>query len=161
MSAGNAASAPAPDGDVEKLAPKFRSAVDRAIVLCTQDRLNAVVYEALRSEELQSLYYQRGRTIIPPAEIVTNARSQLYSWHGFGLAVDVIHATKRWGASEQWFEQVAAHFRTVGCRWGGEWRQRDLPHFQWGLCKPSPSDRARELLATGGLAAVWRAVDAL
>lgn len=157
MSAGNV---PLVDRDLEKLAPKFRRSVLSAIASCNILGLDAFVYEAYRSPELQALYYARGRTIIPPTKPVTNAKSNLYSWHGYGLAVDVISRTKGWDRPEDWWEGVAHEFELEGCKWGGLWRQRDLPHMQWGLCKPSPSDRARELLRQGGKEAVWVAVGA-
>jgi peptidoglycan L-alanyl-D-glutamate endopeptidase CwlK len=150
----------APDHDLSKLAPKFREAVERALKRCDEKQLNAKVFEANRSAELQESYYERGRTQIPPTSTVTNAKSNLFSWHGYGLAVDVIHRELEWNAPQAWFEEVAGCFRAEGCRWGGEWKFKDLPHFQWGLCKPSPSDLARSLLASGGLQAVWEAVDA-
>lgn len=159
MSAGAGAKAKVTN-DIATLAPRFAAAVTEALAACKANGLDAVVYEAYRSAELQELYYERGRTQIPPAGTVTNARSNLYSWHGYGLAVDVIHATKEWDAPESWFAAVAVHFRASGCRWGGEWKFKDLPHFQWGLCKPSPSDNARAILAAGGAEAVWRAVGA-
>ncbi|MEO8561805.1 MAG: M15 family metallopeptidase [bacterium] len=142
------------------LAPRFREAVEQAIALAHARDLNARVYESYRSAELQTVYYARGRTVIPPSGIVTNARSNLSSWHGFGLAVDVVHATKGWDVSDEWFARLAQCFRETGCRWGGEWKMKDLPHFQWGLCKPSPSDRARALFSAGGMPAVWAAVGA-
>ncbi len=150
-----------PDRDVGKLAPRFREAVEAALADCAAQGLDAFVYEAVRSEELQAHYYERGRTIIPPTRPVTNARSALYGWHYYGLAVDVISRTKLWGAGDGWFREVADIFKAHGCKWGGDWKQRDLPHFQWGACKPSPSDRARELLAEGGRQAVWQAVGAM
>jgi peptidoglycan L-alanyl-D-glutamate endopeptidase CwlK len=160
MSAGPHHAQPMPDPDVDALAPKFSEAVKRALKRCADAGLDAIVYEANRSAELQELYYARGRTQIPPTSTVTNARSNLFSWHGYGLAVDVIHRVKGWDASEEWFRQVATHFRAEGCRWGGEWKFKDLPHFQWALCKPSPSELARSLLSSGGMEAVWKAVDA-
>jgi hypothetical protein len=45
--------------------------------------------------------------------------------------------------------------------WGGDWTHPDTPHFQWGACKPSPSDRARQLLDAGGVRAVWAEVGAV
>jgi peptidoglycan L-alanyl-D-glutamate endopeptidase CwlK len=153
-------SAPVPSNDLDRLAPKFRAAVEQALVFCKQDGLDAVVYEAYRSDELQALYFARGRTQVPPTDTVTNASSNLFSWHGYGLAVDVIHAKQHWDAPRAWFETVARWFRQCGCRWGGEWTKPDLPHFQWGLCKPSPSHVARELIASGGVQAVWDAVGA-
>lgn len=146
--------------DLAVLAPRFRLAVETAIAACRDANLDAMVYESYRSPALQAEYYSRGRTKIPPHGTVTNARSNLYSWHGYGLAVDVISESAGWDKPEQWFTDVAEHFRAAGCRWGGEWKMKDLPHFQWALCKPSPSDRARELIAMGGQATVWEVVGA-
>lgn len=160
MSAGASTAALAVNCDLNALAPTFRFAVERALDTCAARGRDAIVYEANRSLELQQEYYKRGRTEIPPSATVTNAPTNLFSWHGFGLAVDVISRANEWDAPREWFADVAACFREQGCRWGGEWTKPDLPHFQWGMCKPSPSDRARELLATGGMSAVWEAVGA-
>jgi peptidoglycan L-alanyl-D-glutamate endopeptidase CwlK len=141
----------------------FREAVQQAIEDCRVQGLDPLVYEGYRSQELQALYYARGRTVIPPTKPVTNASSNLYSWHGYCLAVDVISEAHGWEppGGEKWFARVAEHFRRHGCRWGGEWKIRDLPHFQWGRCKPSPSEVARQLIRTQGLEAVWLAVGAI
>ena len=141
--------------DLGLLAPAFRDAVERAIAECRARDLDAYVYEAYRSQELQALYYARGRTVVPPTKPVTYAATNLDSWHGYGLAVDVISRSQGWNRPETWFAEVAAAFAKFGCRWGGEWKQKDLPHFQWGRCKPSPSDAAHELVTAGGVQAVW------
>jgi len=120
----------------------------------------AYVFEAYRSQELQGVYYARGRTVIPPEKPVTWAPDNLHSWHGYGLAVDVIHRRLWWGAGDAWFARVAEVFKRHGLRWGGDWVKRDLPHFQWGQCKASPSDEARRLVKEQGVEAVWRAVGA-
>lgn len=147
---------------METLAPRFRQAVEAAVAECRSLGLRVYVFETYRSPELQREYFARGRTVKPPERPVTNAASNLYSWHGYGLAVDVIEETHGWSppTGERWFERVAEVFKRHGLKWGGDWRARDLPHFQWGRCKPSPSDRARELLAEGGFERVWREVDA-
>jgi hypothetical protein len=152
-----------PTNDVDYLAPLFRAAVERAITECNDpvNNLSAVVYETYRSNELQEVYYARGREVIPPPTPVTNAKTNLYSWHGYGLAVDVIHKTKGWDAGDKWFRDVAEIFKKHGCKWGGDWTSPDRPHFQWGKCKPSPSPVARELMRTRGVEAVWEAVGAI
>ena len=153
-----------PTHDLTFLAPAFEAAVRAAIDECNSpaNDLNAIVYETYRSNELQAVYYARGRTVRPPAKPVTNASSNLYSWHGYGLAVDVIHATQGWSPERHgWFNAVAEIFKRHGCKWGGDWTSPDPPHMQWGLCKASPSDVARELLRTRGIEAVWEAVGAL
>jgi peptidoglycan LD-endopeptidase CwlK len=160
MSAGSDAPAPLISRDMTLLAPRFREAVENALAECQTKNLDAFVYEGFRSEELQQHYFARGRTIIPPNKTVTNAPGNLYSWHGYGLAVDIISRSKGWDAGEKWFHDVAKILKSYRLSWGGDWVVRDPPHFQWGFCKPSPSDRARELFASGGAEAVWRAVNA-
>lgn len=152
-----------PTRDFQYLAPAFRDAVQSAMAEC--DVLmnpKPTIFETYRSEALQAVYFARGRTIRPPDQPVTNARSNLYSWHGYGLAVDVVCCKEpQWGQPLKWFEEMAVIFKKYGCKWGGNWTTRDLPHFQWGLCKPSPSDTARYLLRTEGIEGVWRAVGAM
>ena len=149
--------------DLGHLAPKFREAVEAALKECNEvEGLDAIVYEGYRSQALQALYYARGRTVRPPNSTVTNAPTNRYSWHGYGLAVDVVHRVKFWnpGGGEKWFAAVAQVFKRHNCSWGGDWKKPDTPHFQWGACKPSPSDDARKLLDSGGVQAVWVAVGA-
>jgi hypothetical protein len=152
-------SAPQVQRDLRHLAPKFAAALAHGLNICWRTGLDPVVFEAVRSHELQRHYYAQGRT--RPGAVITYAPSALYSWHGYGLAVDVVSASKAWGFSAEWIQRVATILKGVGLDWGGDWRRVDLPHFQWGTLKPSPSNRARELLDTGGIAAVWREVGAL
>jgi peptidoglycan LD-endopeptidase CwlK len=155
VSAGTSHDAPTVSRDLSRLAPAFRDAVEKAIADCEARGLDAYVYEAYRSPELQALYYQRGRTIVPPTRPVTYAATNLQSWHGYGLAVDVISRSQNWNRPESWFAEVAKSFARFDCRWGGEWKQKDLPHFQWARCRPSPSDTARALFEAGSFQAVW------
>ena len=165
MSAGSNDSELMVNRDLARLAPAFRAAVQAAIDECNNgsNALNAMVYEAYRSQALAAMYYQRGRTVKPPYKTVTNAPSNLHSWHGFGLAVDVVHAQKFWSPpeGEAWFHKVGAIFKKHGCTWGGDWRMADLPHFQWGRCPPGPSDAARDLINSQGMQAVWQHFEAM
>lgn len=165
MSAGSNDSELMVNRDLDRLAPSFRLAVQRALEECNNGKnaLEAMVYEGYRSQALQAMYYQRGRSIVPPYKPVTNAPSNLHSWHGFGLAVDVVHRTRYWSppGGDAWFGQVAKIFKKYGCSWGGEWRMADLPHFQWGRCPASPSDAARQMITTQGVTAVWKHFNAI
>jgi peptidoglycan L-alanyl-D-glutamate endopeptidase CwlK len=154
-------SEPTVDRSLDRLAPLFAEAVRAAISDLTAAGSDAYVYEARRSHELAVLYYARGRTIIPPHGKVTNAPDETRSWHGYGLAVDVISRSKGWDQPPSWFAYVAQTFKRHGCKWGGDWKQKDLPHMQWGRCKASPSDEARRLLAADGPVGVWRACKAI
>lgn len=145
---------------LDDLAPAMRAAVASAIEECNDNRLDAVVYESLRSDELQHIYWCRGRTEIPPDYTVTNVESAQYGWHFFGLAVDVISASKRWDVTPDWRHQVTEIFKRHGLSAGAEWPHPDEPHYQFGKCRRSPSNEARALYAQGGLPAVWAAIGA-
>lgn len=147
--------------DVRLLAPKMEDAVLATLAECRERGIEAVVYESYRERATAEAYYRRGRTQIPPTRVVTHAPNELYSWHGYGLAVDIVHATKGWKAGESWFALVGEIGKRHGLKWGGDWTEPDLPHLQWGRCRATPSDEARRLYREGGLVAVWRAVKAL
>jgi peptidoglycan L-alanyl-D-glutamate endopeptidase CwlK len=150
-----------PSRDLALLAPNFRAAVEEAIRACINQGYLVKVNEAYRSQARQAWLYAQGRT--RPGNKVTNAPTSLTSWHGYGLAVDVIHQTKAYwpfgktaGAqNEKWFEEVAAIFKRHGCAWGGDWKHPDTPHMQWAPCPASPSDAARTLIRDKGVTAVW------
>ena len=147
-----------PCGDsLDSLAPLFRTAV-QAILDAMGD---AKVSETTRTFARQSYLYGFGREYDDGRGIVTNASSNLTSWHGFGLAVDIIHETKEWDAGDAWFQLLGDTAKANGCQSGGDWHHPDKPHVQWGTLKDSPSDEARSLYAEGGVEAVWTAVHAL
>lgn len=146
--------------DLDTLAPKMRERVDAAIWDCHDVGLDAIVYETMRTAELQALYYARGRTRIPPYQRVTNVADAQYGWHFYGLAVDVISRKNRWAVTKDWQTKVADIFMEHGLDWGGNWNHPDYPHFQFAGIRDTPSDKARSLYAAGGLVAVWKAVGA-
>lgn len=147
--------------DITLLAPKMQEAVVQFLKECDERGLHAKVQESFREHATAVAYYKRGRTQIPPHQIVTNAPDETWSWHGYGLALDVIHATKGWNAGETWFAMMGEIAQRHEMKWGGNWTHPDLPHLQWGRCRATPSDLARRLLREGGLEAVWKAVGAL
>ncbi len=134
------------------LAPKFRAAVEAAIAECRSKGLEVILYEGLRSNETQKAYFERG---------VTKAKTAEASWHGYGLAVDVIHEKLLWNASAGWWQKVADIFKSHGLDWGGDWVSfKDLPHFQWGRCRSTPSATSRRLHRQGRYRDVWPLVGA-
>lgn len=155
--------------DFAHVAPKLA-----AIALAVEEDLNihgydAWIYETSRCEELAELYFALHRSHAPSA---------LFSWHGYGLAFDVISKARGWkvwpewseesdgwvGGDEAWYEAVSNSFKAAGLRWGGDWSvgKKDMPHFQWHIegMHESPSDTARALIASGGPEAVWRVLGA-
>lgn len=149
---------PARSSDIRLLAPRFGLAVGEALNICHRKGLDVIVFEGARSDELQRYYYEQGRT--RPGPIITNARSAQFGWHFFRLAIDAISASRGWNVTASWREEVAKIFESVDLDWGGRWRSPDFPHYQWGRLRSSPSDRARQLYAEGGLIRVWQEVGA-
>lgn len=146
--------------DMQVLAPKMQERVTAALWDANEAGLDAVVYETMRSQELQGLYYARGRTRVPPYQRVTQVADAQFGWHFYGLAVDIISKRKRWDVSSNWQLMTAAIFREHGLDWGGDWEHPDFPHYQFAGIRKSPSELARSLYATGGLESVWKAVGA-
>jgi hypothetical protein len=167
--------------DTELLAPNVQHALragltelEGATIIAedVQIPLDVFVFETLRSDELQRIYYEQG---------TTNAPTAIWSWHFYGLGFDVISRRFEWfgnvdarrtwpdpfareAASRAWFGAVARVFERHGLAWGGHWSKPDLPHFQWARCAVSPV-RAPDIYrrAGGGLLgreAVWHAVGA-
>lgn len=159
--------------DIGLLAPKMREAV-----LALLEDAKSVgdvggvpfdpdVFETWRPDELQRIYFQQG---------TTKASTAIYGWHFFGLAVDIISTSREWSVPEAWWQTLAHLAQKHGLDAGYHWKHPDKPHLQWGYCKPSPSDAARELYFgtpdwkgkpvlesdahRRGLARVWSAVSA-
>ena len=140
--------------DLCDLAPRMRESVGDALTECWAAGFDAVVYEALRSNELAAMYFQLG---------ASKARTAFRTWHFYGLAVDVISKSRAWKAWDDptWRDGVVRIFKAHGMDWGGDWKSfKDMPHFQWDTCKPSPSDDAIRLFNSGGIQLVQRVVGA-
>lgn len=141
---------------LDGLAPRFRAKLE-ALLKVVPD---AKVAETIRTPERQAYLYGFGREYDDGRGVVTNARSHLTSWHGYGLAADVVHKTMEWEAGLAWFQHMATQAVLLGLEAGAYWKSPDYPHVQYGGMKDSPSDKARALEAEGGNPAVWKAVNA-
>lgn len=145
-------------------APKFRAAVEAMMADLARDypERKGFAFETLRTPERQAFLYGFGRDYDDGRGKVTNSATCFNSWHGFGLAVDVVEKDATpWDAPMSFWTAIGEAAERNGLTWGGRWRSPDLPHVQWGKCRVSPSERSRALYDAGGLQAVWRAVGAL
>lgn len=77
----------------------------------------------------QAELYAQGRT--KPGNIVTNARPG-FSNHNFGLAVDVgiFDENGQYKPESPFYERVGTAGKRLGLRWGGDWKFKDMPHFE-------------------------------
>lgn len=147
---------------IEHLAPRFAEKVEAVCELLRAQTWPPLIYETLRTDARQQWLYGFGRSYSDGRGIVTNSADADETWHGFGLAVDIVHARRYWLAPEEFWQALGSAAHKVGLVWGGDWPSfPDRPHLQWGApMRRSPSPRAARLRAEGGLPAVWREVGA-
>lgn len=157
--------------DLAVLAPKFRAALERVLADLRGLGMDPLVIETLRTHDRQRFLYGFGRDYDDGRGTVTYSADADETWHGFGLAADVISQADRWNAPLAFWEALGRSADRHGLLWGADWdgdgdwrdeRFTDFPHLQWGPpMRRSPSPRAGRLLALGGPPAVWREVGAL
>lgn len=120
---------------LDVLAPRFRRVVETILQDMKILDWDAVVWESLRTEERQRWLYGFGRQWDDGRGIVTKASSALRSWHGWGLAVDIVqNDSTPWIAPRKFWQDLGLVAEVHGCTWGGRWHSLDLPHIQWGHC---------------------------
>lgn len=150
------------------------------------------VVQGLRTYSEQDMIYAKGRTIMsdvscthngvsrkpgtcpvhPLGATVTNARGG-YSWHNFGVAVDLAPMTIThgidWNASHPQWREMEQKGTALGLTSGAYWQRLvDAPHFQITGDFPvaAPTDAVRAIVDQGnqtirdqGLKAFWLVVD--
>ncbi|MEN6487339.1 MAG: M15 family metallopeptidase, partial [Smithella sp.] len=109
-----------------------------------------IVVEGKRELTTQMAYYCRGRMkdiadvkamfaaaglwALTDKEATTPSTWTLKSRHLDGKAVDLAPSndgkTVWWGAPEAVWQRMGAIGKTFGLVWGGDWQQKDLPHFE-------------------------------
>jgi peptidoglycan L-alanyl-D-glutamate endopeptidase CwlK len=136
------------------------------------------VTQGLRTAGEQQALWAQGRDTLPKVNAyrqavgwapiknadnvkVTNAAPG-YSWHEFGLAVDVVPFESSnapdWNENHPVWQELVAKGKALGLTSGISWR--DEPHFQiTGIFPVTPSDEVRTLFAESGLQSVWTAAE--
>lgn len=145
----------------KRLSEVYPGLADKVRTMASQletEGIDIRVTQSLRPMAEQEALYAQGRTA--PGDVVTNARAG-YSWHNFGLAVDVAPLTPQgpdWNVAHPVWGRIVAIGTSLGLMAGAEWRTfPDWPHFQLtGRFPVTPSNEARGLLLSGGTQSVWR-----
>lgn len=115
------------------LYPDFADRVREFIVEANYSGFNIDIFSGYRSVEEQAKLYAKGRTA--PGQIVTNSKPG-YSWHSYGLAVDVVNRDNN--GDWNWFpdgddawQQLADIADKYGLDWGGNFRTiKDWDHWE-------------------------------
>jgi peptidoglycan LD-endopeptidase CwlK len=90
---------------------------------------------------------------------VTNANVG-FTWHEFGLAVDLVpfesNGQPDWDESHPVWMEIVTKGTALGMTSGKSWK--DEPHLQiTGRFPVTPTDEVRQIMATSGLNGVWQA----
>lgn len=139
-----------------KVHPKLKD-----IIVLMDKEIPLKVIRGLASFESQEAIFAQGRTA--PGEIVSNAPPG-YSWHEFGLAVDVCPLSlldhPHWEPDSPLWIHLASLGENLGAHPGAMWHHPDKPHYQLnGRFPITPSAEVRDLFSKGGIEAVWAAAE--
>lgn len=123
------------------------------------------VVQGWRSFQQQLQLWLKGRdaqgNIVDKSLVVTNAPPG-DSWHEYALAVDVVPKSliviRGWNPESPLWKQIEQIGEENGLVAGFCWHHQDMPHLQFtGRFGVSPDAEAKQILASGGPSAVWRA----
>lgn len=143
--------------ELDKLKPAVRDKAQKALdSMNTDDKLRALgassvrVNESLRDVSTQMAYYARGRMpnagdvqamykaaglyALSPSDAHKIITWTLDSKHIKGEAVDFVPYRGNvpwWNAPPEVWERIGELGEAQGLRWGGRWKNKDCPHFEW------------------------------
>lgn len=148
---------------LQEVHPLLASKIRQLDSILSAQSIEIQVTQGLRSWNQQAALYAQGRTT--PGPIVTNAQPG-YSWHQFGLAVDLVCAAAfdpqgqflpDWNPQHPCWQTMIAKGETLGMYSGAEFRTLpDYPHFQLtGKWPVTPDDEVRQTFTDGGVQAIW------
>jgi peptidoglycan LD-endopeptidase CwlK len=158
---------PISEGRLATVIPLLAAKIRQMSDMLAEEGIAIRVTQALRSVSEQQALYEQGRTT--PGKIVTNCPGG-HSYHNVGLAVDCVPSVNGvdqsfepdWNANHPAWKRMEVVGQSLGLESGATWRTfPDAPHFQIQGKFPvgAPNDEVRQLLANGGLQAVWDEVD--
>ncbi len=122
------------DRRIKTLHPLLRAKAKEFIIRAEKELgIKLRVTSALRTWQEQTKLYNQGRT--SPGKRVTDAKAG-QSYHNYGLAIDVVEIRNGqpiWENSN--WQKIADLGKSLGFKWGGDWRKPDRPHFEYNFGK--------------------------
>lgn len=165
--------------EIKGVHPKLADAISSTLNEAKARGLSVGMYSGLRTDnEKQMKLYELGRTVKnegatkdkPMGLIVTNAKTIWDTFHGFGLACDIVYKDKSgnwtWDKTQEQWEDLGKVGEIFGLEWGGRWTfldnrdkliGKDYPHFQMtGSIKNIKE--AKEIYDTKGIDELWKLI---
>lgn len=133
-----------------RLHPALTQKVERLIEKADAQGLNLRVVEGFRDPAKQAEAYAKGTSKAKPG----------FSFHNYGLAVDVVFRDKNgnpsWDEKNDW-QKLGQLGKEVGLSWGGDWKSfNDRPHFQ--LLPNDQLGSVRQLTQEVGIEKMWEKI---
>lgn len=111
---------------INELQESVRPLAQNLLRLAADQGIQLKIVSAYRSPSQQQALLDSGRG-------VTNAGA-LLSYHNHRLAFDVSPieylSMPDWNPTSPLWAKIGAIGKSVGLEWGGDWKKKDLPHFQ-------------------------------
>lgn len=127
---------------LEHLHPILKPICVQFLADCKAEGIEAFLTTTYRSPEEQNALYAQGRT--KPGKRVTNAKAgqseHNFETNGvpasraFDIAIKGPGGSLNWDASHRHWKRAGEIGKALGLVWGGDWKIRDMPHFE--LPKP-------------------------
>jgi peptidoglycan L-alanyl-D-glutamate endopeptidase CwlK len=143
---------------LSQVAPQLAALIVRLAAQLEAEGVPIQVTAGLRSWSGQDSLYAQGRT--KPGPVVTDVPGG-YSWHNYGLAVDVVPeditpGQPDWDITRPAWKMLVAAAKELGLASGSEWQTfPDWPHLQPASLPVTPTDEDRLTFKDAGMAALW------
>lgn len=111
--------------DIRSLQPVAQKAAQLFLDECKKKGVKVFVTEYHRSQQRQDYLYEQGRT--RPGNKVTWTR---HSNHTSGYAWDIACSPPQNLYDERVIAKAGVIAKSLNIEWGGDWKQKDTPHFQ-------------------------------
>lgn len=120
------------DTKLDDLDPKFKPFAVELLARLVEEDISVFIIETKRTEEQHE-------------EDVKNGRSWIKrSLHQDGLAIDIcpletynLHGPDKlqWNANDPVWQKIGEIGKSLGLKWGGDWKQKDMGHFEINIIK--------------------------
>lgn len=119
--------------DLSDLCPCLRPVVEDFIAACKFQGYPLRIVEVLRDPERQAHYLRTN------VSWTTRSRHLPQLPNGKSLAIDLCPEAylpmKGWNPEGPIWEEMARLAYSRNLLWGGDWKQKDRPHFEWRKCQ--------------------------
>lgn len=115
------------------ISPHCRPLFTQLIEACAREGLVPVVIDTLRTTKEQEVNIKNGVSWTTRSKHLAQPCCGLS--HAIDIAPRAVLKLKNWAPSHPSWVKMGELGEWLGLRWGGRWKRRDCPHFEWvGTC---------------------------